>query len=306
MKTSIIKILLTKGIDTFARINRDIVAGIWQTALIMPLDCAMFIYFTGEPSYPNLDYRFWIFFLIYTMFFIGGYAIAPIIRKRKLISMLTSFVKEGKITQTQKQKIWNIVKDNAKYLPLWSKDGFLSFIMENIYCISIIFAFFGGEGLINACLNGTAKAMSIIHLCLSVGCLLLESRLDKYLAKKVRKKYQMNNMKIFYGVNKDITTRLIADITGDSTSNNLMNLHLESMLEDITDILDVSNDKQIAKKKVQRKLGKSGTPKGRLEKAKQGVIKTKTKKIKIQKKKNSNRRKATKKSIKKYKKQKTS
>ena len=238
--------MISKGIDTFARINRDIVAGIWQTALIMPLDCAMFIYFTGEPSYPNLDYRFWIFFSIYTIFFIGGYAVAPIIRKRKLISMLTNFVNEGKITQMQKQKIWNIVKDNAKYSPLWSKDGFLSFIMENIYCISIIFAFFGGEGLINACLNGTEKAMSIIHLCLAVSCLLLESRLDKYLAKKVRKKYQMNNMKIFYGVNKDITTRLIADITGDSTSNNLMNLHLESMLEDITDILDVSNDKQMA------------------------------------------------------------
>ncbi|MBQ7552450.1 MAG: hypothetical protein IJT15_03315 [Rickettsiales bacterium] len=297
MKNSIFKTMISKGIDTFARINRDIVAGIWQTALIMPLDCAMFIYFTGEPSYPNLDYRFWIFFSIYTIFFIGGYAVAPIIRKRKLISMLTNFVNEGKITQMQKQKIWNIVKDNAKYSPLWSKDGFLSFIMENIYCISIIFAFFGGEGLINACLNGTEKAMSIIHLCLAVSCLLLESRLDKYLAKKVRKKYQMNNMKIFYGVNKDITTRLIADITGDSTSNNLMNLHLESMLEDITDILDVSNDKQIAKKKIQRKFGKTGTPKGRLEKAKQGVIKvkTKTKKVKMQKKKNSIRKKTAKK-----------
>ena len=50
-----------------------------------------------------------------------------------------------------------------------------------------------------------------------------------------------------------------------------MNLHLESMLEDITDILDVSNEKEEAKKKIQRKFGKAGIPKGRLEKAKHGI-----------------------------------
>ena len=33
MKNGIFKTIAVKGIDTFARINRDIVAGIWQTAL---------------------------------------------------------------------------------------------------------------------------------------------------------------------------------------------------------------------------------------------------------------------------------
>jgi len=265
-----VKKILSKSVNAFLRLNKDIVAGIWQTALIMPLDCAMFIKFTGEPSYPNLDYRFWIFFAIYTVFFLGGYAFSPLARKRKLQNLLKSFVEEGKITKLQSQSIWNIVKDNSRYAPLWSKSGMLLFLMENIYCISIIFAFFGGEGLINACLNGTEKIMSILHLCFAFGCLLLEAQLDKYLAKKIRKKYKMNNMKIFYGANKQITTQLIADITGDSSSNNLMNLHLESMLEDITDILDVSNKKEEAKK-IKRKFGKSGLPKGKIEKAKKGI-----------------------------------
>ena len=269
-------------IDTFARLNKDIIAGIWQTAAIMPFDCAMFVYFTGEPSYPNLDYRFWIFFGIYTIFFIGGYAVAPYLRKRKLITMLQGFVDEGRITKVQMMKIWSIVRSNAKYSSLFSKDGLSSFFMENIYCFSIIFAFFGGEGLINACLNGTAKAVSIIHLCCAIGCLLIEARMDKYLAKRVRQKYKMKNIKIFSGVNKDISTRLIADITGDSSSANLMNLHLENMLEDITDILDVSNEKSIAKKKFQNKKG-NVIPKGRLEKAKHGVVYLKKSKQKQQK-----------------------
>lgn len=272
------KKFLSNSVNTFLRLNKDIIAGIWQTALIMPLDCAMFIKFTGEPSYPNLDYRFWIFFAIYTIFFLGGYAFSPIARKKKLQNLLKSLVVDGKITQLQSQKIWDIVKDNSRYAPLWSKSGLLLFLMENIYCISIIFAFFGGEGLINACLNGTEKIMSILHLCFAFSCLLVEAQLDKYLAKRIRKKYKMNNMKIFYGANKQITTQLIADITGDSSSNNLMNLHLESMLEDITDILDVSNKKEEAKK-IKKKSGKISIPKGRIEKAKKGInINKKTKK----------------------------
>ena len=263
--------ILSTAVNTFIRLNKDIVAGIWQTALVMPLDCAMFIHFTGEPSYQNLDYRFWIFFSIYTLFFLGGYAFAPLARKKKLKNLLNQFVVDGNITNLQAKKIWDIVKDNSRYAPLWSKSGMLLFLMENIYCMSIIFAFFGGEGLINACLNGTEKAMSILHLCFASGCLILESQLDKYIAKRIRRKYKMGNMKIFYGANKQITTQLIADITGDSSSNNLMNLHLESMLEDITEILDVSSKKEEAKKIKKKSSRKVNLLKGRIEKAKKGI-----------------------------------
>ena len=97
---------------------------------------------------------------------------------------------------------------------------------------------------------------------------------------------------MFYGANKEITAKLIADITGDSSSKNLMNLHLESMLEDITDILDVSQEKTGVKKTVKRKFGKAGVPKGRMEKAKKGIIKIhqKPKKKNINKTKLKNKR----------------
>ena len=265
------KKILALIIDIFARLNKDIVAGIWQTALIMPFDCFLFVWLTGEASYSGLDYRFWIFFSIYTIFFLGGYAASPLIRKHQLLSMLENMVNIGNITAKQKVKIWNIVKDNARYAPLWSKDGLCLFFMENLYCFSIIFAFFGGEGLINMSLNGMPRIVPILHLCFAVSCLFLEAQFDKYFANKMRKKYKMDNVKMFYGANKQITAKLIADITGDSSSKNLMNLHLESMLEDITDILDVSNEKEEAKKKIQRKFGKAGIPKGRLEKAKHGI-----------------------------------
>ena len=287
---------LAKLENIFVRLNKDIVAGIWQTALIMPLDCAMFIYFTGEPSYPNLDYRFWIFFLIYTIFFLSGYAWVPLARKRKIANLLNRLEKEGKITEMQHKRIWVIIKDNSRYAPLWTKAGIMLFLMENLYCLSIIFAFFGGEGLINACLNGTEKAMSIIHLCLACGCLVLEAKLDKILARKMRKKYKMQNVRVFYGANKEISTQLIADISGDSSSDNLMNLHFEHMLEDITNILDVSNDKKKKKKTISRKFGKSGLPKGRLEKAKQGIQSKKDKKTKKTQKQNLKHTKLKKKS----------
>lgn len=265
-------------IDIFARLNKDIVAGIWQTALIMPLDCTLFVVLTGKPSYEGIDYRFWIFFAIYTLFFLCGYAVSPIIRKHQLLNMLTEMVKNGNITANQKTKIWDIVKDTARYAPLWSRDGFCLFFMENLYCFSIIFAFFGGEGLINASLNGLPKIVPILHLCFAVLCLVFESIFDKYFAKKMRKKYKMNNVRMFYGANKQITAKLVADITGDSSSKNMMNLHLESMLEDITDILDISQEKNNAKKLINRKFGKAGIPRGRLEKARLGILKMETKK----------------------------
>ena len=260
-------------IDVFVRLNKDIVAGIWQTALIMPLDCTLFIILTGKPSYDGIDYRFWIFFAIYTIFFLAGYALSPIIRKNQLLSMLDKMVKEGSITLRQKEKILDIVKDTARYAPLWSRDGLCLFFMENLYCFSIIFAFFGGEGLINASLNNLPKIVPILHLFFAVLCLIFEAKFDKYFAQKMRKKYKINNVKMFYGANKQITAKLIADTTGDSSSKNLMNLHLESMLEDITDILDVSQEKDCLKKKFQRKLNKSRITKGRLEKVKHGILK---------------------------------
>ena len=284
-------------VDTFARLNKDIVAGIWQTAIIMPFDCFLFVKLTGTPSYEGLDYRFWIFFIIYTILFLGGYALTPMIKKKQLLDMLSQMVENGNITAVQKIKIWNIAKDNARYAPLWSKDGLCLFFMENLYCFSIIFAFFGGEGLINMSLNGMPRIVPILHLCFAVLCLYAEAKFDKYFACKMKKKYKMNNVKMFYGANKEITAKLIADITGDSSSKNLMNLHLESMLEDITDILDVAQEKTGVKKIVKRKFGKAGTPKGRLEKVRKGIIKIhqKPKKYNINKAKLKNQRKRKKK-----------
>ena len=287
--------------DLLARLNKDIIAGIWQTALIMPFDCFLFVWLTGAPSYEGLDHRFWIFFSIYTIFFLVGYAVSPLIKKHQLLSMLSEMVRKGNITASQKKKIWSIVKDNARYAPLWSRDGLCLFFMENLYCFSIIFAFFGGEGLINMSLNGMPRIVPILHLCFAVLCLILEAQFDKYFAEKMRKKYKMENVKMFYGANKQITTKLIADITGDSSSKNLMNLHMESMLEDITDILDLSNEKQDAKKVIKRHFGKSGIPKGRLEKAKHGIVKTtiKKKKQSVKANKNTKRKKPRKKTTKK-------
>ena len=271
--------------DLLIRLNRDVFAGIWQVALIMPLDNVFFLTLTNDdPSYMNLDHRFWFWFAIGTLFFLGGYAYAPYGRKHKILGLLSELTNSGQITQLQKQKVWNIIKNSPRYVPLWTKDGFLVFAMENLYCMMIMFSFFAGEGLINGFMDDCQgkKIVASCHLILCFGCLWLEGRLDRYLANKMRKAIKSKNEKMFYGANKQITTQLIADITGDSTSDNLMKIHFENMLEDITEILDVSNDKDIASKKIQRKFVK-GLPKGRLEKVKQGLISTLKDKKKKQK-----------------------
>ena len=264
--------------DLLIRLNRDVFAGIWQVALIMPLDNVFFLTFTNDdPSYMNLDHRFWFWFAIGTIFFLGGYAYAPYGRKHKIIELLNRLTASGEITQLQKNKVWNIIKNSPRYVPLWTKDGFLVFAMENLYCMMIMFSFFAGEGLINGFMDDCQgkKIVASCHLILCFGCLWLEGRLDRYLANKMRKAIKSKNEKMFYGANKQITTQLIADITGDSTSDNLMKIHFENMLEDITDILDVSNDKKITKKPTIVKGGKTGLPKGRLEKTKLGVFQSK-------------------------------
>ena len=62
-----------------------------------------------------------------------------------------------------------------------------------------------------------------------------------------------------------------------------MKIHFENMLEDMTYILDVSNDKSKIKKPSIVKGGKTCLPKGRLERAKQGILQNKKDKHKNKK-----------------------
>ena len=64
------------------RFYMEIIVGFWDVFIIIPIDSALYKFFTGAPSY-NITTGYWIFFGFYTTFFIISGASIPMIKIRK-------------------------------------------------------------------------------------------------------------------------------------------------------------------------------------------------------------------------------
>lgn len=224
----------------------EIVAGIWAVILTMPVDNFLYEYFTGKPSYPNLNEKFWIFFICYTIFFLASAILVPIVRKNNMRHTLRRMVRQRKITAVQRNKMVAILKNAIKYKPVWTKDGFCLFLLENFFSIGVMFAYFGIEGLIANFINGETKIVSCIFLCLFLLFMELESLLDEYITKTIRhpKYNNTKNTKTKYTAGKTLMMQIIEDIGGGSTSDDFGEMIINETFEDIEEIMSVFGDKK--------------------------------------------------------------
>ena len=224
----------------------EIVAGVWAVILTMPVDNVLYEYFTGKPSYPNLNHNFWIFFVAYTIFFLLSALLVPLVRKNNMKRTLRKMVRQRKITAIQRNKMVAILKNAIKYKPIWTKDGFCLFLLENFFSIGVMFAYFGIEGLIANFINGETKIVSCIFLCLFLLFMELESILDEYITKTIKhqnyKNIKTKNNKNKYTAGKTLMMQIIEDIGGGSTSDDFGEMIINETFEDIEEIMDVFGD----------------------------------------------------------------
>ena len=224
----------------------EIVAGIWAVILTMPLDNYLYTTFTGIPSYPHLGGKFWIFFTIYTGFFLCSALCVPMIRRKNMQLTLKKLAHQHKITGIQKNKLEHILKNANSYQPLWTKNGFCTFLLDNFFSISVIFAYFGIEGLIANFLNNETKVVSIIFIGLFFLFMWFESLLDAYITSTLRRSHKLKKTGKQYSVHKKLLSQIIEDIGGGSPSDDFGDFIINETYDDIveiTQLLDTNYNK---------------------------------------------------------------
>ena len=159
-----------------------------------------------------------------------------------MIRTIWQLEKTKKITLIQKNKILETIKDIKSYKKLTTKEGFLNFIMENIFSISVMFAYFGIEGIIGNIMDGVAITVPVIFVVLFLALLILESFLDDYIANNTKTKRKNSKFSKLYGGNKKLMMQLIEDVGGGSSSSEKIGqILLEEIIEDIAEIMSISN-----------------------------------------------------------------
>ena len=263
--------------DALLRFYTEIIAGIWMVITFIPLDCFLYTRITGKPSYPlygkTLHY-FTIFYIFYTIFF----------------NTLKRFERSKQITYVQRKKIFNAVSDMSYYKSFFSVDGFLHFLMENIFGMSVMFAYFGFEGIIDNLINGNRIVVPMIFVMLFVALLILEDLLDDYLGYRIRAErfHSQSNQRI-HGAKRTLMMQILQDAgCGSSSSDDLCQIALEDIIDDIGEIIEISNDTEEVK--MHRKIRKVMSTKGRIEKIKKGIVGAKKIKPVMAKKKRARRK----------------
>lgn len=245
---------LEKLEDILLKFYDEIIADVWAVLLIIPVDNALYKFFTGQNSY-NLGAYYWIFFGCYTTFFIVSAWLLPIIKKKRIIEIIDGFEEKKKINLSQKSKIINILDDIYCYKTITTKDGFMNFLLEAIYVSSMMFAYFGVEGLISNVLTNTTLIVPVIFIMLFLALLFFESFLDDYIAQQIRSNYKEKKLNTLYSNNKKLIMQLIEDIGGGgSSSEKIGQILLEDTIDDITEIMNIYANKKT--KTLRRKVNK--------------------------------------------------
>ena len=221
----------------------EIIAGVWAVLLVIPMDAKLYKFFTGTASY-TLNMYYWIFFGCYTTFFIISGALVPVIKRRRIVETLNELVKDKKITTIQKEKIFKTIQNVASYQTLTSKTGILQFVMENIFSISVMFAYFGIEGIIGNILTNETLIVPVIFVVLFLALLIIRSFLDDYLSDQMKYRQRHKKINTLWNGNKTILMQLVEDIGGGSSnSDKIGQIVLEETIDDITKIINISGKK---------------------------------------------------------------
>ena len=158
-----------------------------------------------------------------------------------MVGIINNLEKTKQISSLQKKKILFTIKDITSYQSLFTREGFLHFLMENIFSVGVMFSWFGIEGIISNVMHGETLIVPILFIILFFATLILESFLDDFIAESKRSTRKFSSMQNgFYDYNKQLIMQLVEDIGGGgSSSENLGRLLLEDTIEDIAEIMNL-------------------------------------------------------------------
>ena len=141
------------------------------------------------------------------------------------------------ISFKEKIEILKTIKNILSYKPLLSREGGLNFILENLFSLSIMFAWFGIEGIISNTMSNQSLIVPMIFITLFLALLFLQSFLDDYVTYIIRMNYKHASFTKLYSASKNLAMQIVADIGGGGVSEKIGQLLLEQAITEINGII---------------------------------------------------------------------
>jgi hypothetical protein len=236
--------------------------------MIIPFDYFLNQSFGNESEY-KLTTNYFIFCFAYTLFVVLSAMMIPYIKEKKIRHEISDLADRNAITFSQTKKIQNVLDQVLICKSLFTLEGIIQFIMSNLFSLGIVVCFFGIEGLVLSVMHNASYTIPMIYIFIFILILFAEFLLDEYLVSKIRKKNKTldPNQSHRYNKNKKLLTLIMRNAGNiNSLSENLSILVTEDAIEDMCEILTISNDKSNVKKKVDEKKIKKPVKKGSVEK----------------------------------------
>jgi hypothetical protein len=240
------------------RFYNEIIVGVWAIVISIPLDAYLYEIFDGVPSY-NLTKSYFIFTFVYTVIFIILTSLVPYIKELIVRKEIDYLANRNRITVSQTEKIHRVLDGVLIHKTIFSREGFLQFLMTNLFSVGVIFAYFGIEGVIMNTLQDKNIVVPCIFIFLFVLLLTLESFLDDYLSDKIRNNRRLKTQHVhfnnMYGPNRKLLMLILRNLGGGgSLSAKLSQLLVEDAVDDIYEILTISRSMEYAKNKKHKRV----------------------------------------------------
>lgn len=257
--------------NVLIRFYNEILAGTFGLLILIPLDYLIRKNVDGYSEY-TMSPKYFVYAIFYIIFFIASSALVPYVKRLRIKQEIEKMNHNRVLTRLQLIKISKVIQDVITCKSIFTIEGFLQFAMLNLFSFGTMMLYFSIEALIIGFMDVGYTKLSMykvpgLYGMMFMLVLYLESIIDNYLAKKIRRE---RNAYGFYDKNKELLMTILMNVGGGGTlSQKLGQMLLEDTIEDISEILKIAESKERTGKKHfernKKPLKKQAMTRGKIE-----------------------------------------
>ncbi len=247
--------LHTAPIENFLlRCYEQIITGIWGSMVLFFLESTVYWNLGRYAEAKYFSKKYFIIFIIYTIFFLLSSILIPKIRKVRLRRKLHDMIKERNLTNQQKETLKSIIVNNMLCMGFFTKLGFAQFLMITISNTIFIDACYSFEFFIDVVsTKDRPLELLLVFVATFIFLLILVWYMDMVVAKMIkctqrRRICSTNNKKDAHMGGKKLMIEIMQLITKDTLENRTGQIIIEDFLTDIYKLMCVSNELNISSK----------------------------------------------------------
>ena len=235
------------------RCYEQIITGIWGSMVLFFIESSVY-WLIGRPEEAKYFCKsYFIIFVVYTIFFLLSSILIPEIRKIRLRRQLRFLTKDQILTTQQRERLKSIVTSNVLCKGFFTKYGFSQFVMVVISNTMFLDACYAFEFLVDF-ISTKERPLSLFLSAVTVFIILLviawfvDGKIAKMMKKASRYRSIIPNIKTNRHIEgKQLMVQVMQLITKDTLENRTGQVLIEDFLEDVCQLMYVSNESKINK-----------------------------------------------------------